>query len=131
MSNKLNDRRPVHINLLKISLPISAISSITHRLSGMYIFFLTLPLSLFLLHYSTKSETNFLLIQNLFQTSIIFTTFVSFSFLIFAYHVLTGVRHLLMDIHIVESLQASKISSILVFVLWSILVILVMGEIFL
>ena len=126
MSNKLHDRRPVHINLLKISLPISAISSITHRFSGMYIFFLTLPLSLFLLHHSTKSEANFLVIQNLFQTSIIFTTFVAFSFLIFAYHVLTGVRHLLMDIHIGESLKASKVSSILVFVLWSILVMLVM-----
>jgi succinate dehydrogenase / fumarate reductase, cytochrome b subunit len=126
MSNKLHDRRPVHINLLKISLPISAISSITHRLSGMYIFFLTLPLGLFLLHYSTKSEANFLVIQSLFQTSTIFTTFVAFSFLIFAYHVLTGVRHLLMDIHIGESLKASKVSSMLVFVLWSILVMLVM-----
>jgi|TARA_B110000438_G_scaffold302234_1_gene359323 succinate dehydrogenase / fumarate reductase cytochrome b subunit len=92
----------------------------------MYIFFLTLPLGLFLLHYSTKSEANFLVIQSLFQTSTIFTTFVAFSFLIFAYHVLTGVRHLLMDIHIGESLKASKVSSMLVFVLWSILVMLVM-----
>ena len=131
MSNKYHDERPVHINLLKISLPITALSSITHRLSGMYIFFLTLPLSLFLLNHSTQSENSFLLIQSLFQNSIIFSTFVSFSFLVLVYHLLTGVRHLLMDIHIGESLQASRFSSILIFFVWSILACYVLGAIFL
>ena len=122
MSINHNRARPVYINLLQIKLPISAISSITHRLAGIYIFFVTLPLSLFLLYFSTKSYNDFMFISALLKDSILFATFVAFSFLIFAYHILTGVRHLLQDMHIGESLEASRASSYIVFFLWSILV---------
>ena len=122
MSINHNRARPVYINLLQIKLPISAISSITHRLAGIYIFFITLPLSLFLLYFSTKSYNDFMFISALLKDSIFFPTFVAFSFLIFAYHILTGVRHLLQDMHIGESLEASRVSSYIVFFLWSILV---------
>jgi succinate dehydrogenase / fumarate reductase cytochrome b subunit len=61
-------------------------------------------------------------ISELLNDSIFFSTFVAFSFLIFAYHILTGVRHLLQDMHIGESLEASRASSYIVFFLWSILV---------
>ncbi|GIS26597.1 MAG: hypothetical protein CM15mP127_09700 [Gammaproteobacteria bacterium] len=33
--------RPVFLNLLKIKLPMNAVASITHRLSGMYVFHYT------------------------------------------------------------------------------------------
>ena len=122
MSINHNRARPVYINLLQIKLPISAISSITHRLAGIYIFFVTLPLSLFLLYFSTKSYNDFMFISALLKDSILFATFVAFSFLIFAYHILTGVRHLLQDMHIGESLEASRASSYIVFFLWYILV---------
>lgn len=122
MSINHNRARPVYINLLQIKLPISAISSITHRLAGIYIFFVTLPLSLFLLYFSTKSYNDFMFISALLKDSILFSTFVSFSFLVFAYHILTGVRHLLQDMHIGESLEASRVSSYIVFFLWSVLV---------
>ena len=50
-------------------------------------------------------------------------TFVAFSFLVLWYYILTGVRHLIMDMHIGESLQASKVSSIFVLCIWFISVI--------
>ena len=131
MSINHNRARPVYINLLQIKLPISAISSITHRLAGIYIFFVTLPLSLFLLYFSTKSYNDFMFISALLKDSILFATFVAFSFLIFAYHILTGVRHLLQDMHIGESLEASRASSYIVFFLWSILVAAVIWRILL
>lgn len=131
MSINHNRARPVYINLLQIKLPISAISSITHRLAGIYIFFVTLPLSLFLLYFSTKSYNDFMFISALLKDSIFFATFVAFSFLIFAYHILTGVRHLLQDMHIGESLEASRASSYIVFFLWSILVAAVIWRILL
>ena len=131
MSINHNRARPVYINLLQIKLPISAISSITHRLAGIYIFFVTLPLSLFLLYFSTKSYNDFMFISALLKDSIFFATFVAFSFLIFAYHILTGVRHLLQDMHIGESLEASRVSSYIVFFLWSILVAAVIWRILL
>ena len=117
--------RPVYINLFKIKLPMSAISSITHRLAGIYIFFITLPLSLDLLYFSTRSYNDFVNLNETLNNSAIISTFVTFSLLVFVYHVLTGVRHLLQDIHIGESLLASKLSSYIVFILWFSLVFLI------
>ena len=122
MSLNHNKVRPVYMNLFQIRLPISAISSITHRLAGIYIFFISLPLFLFLLYFTTKSYNDFMFIQQAFYNSIFFSTFVSFSFLVFAYHILTGVRHLLQDLHIGESLSASRVSSYIVFILWFLLI---------
>ena len=117
--------RPVYINLFKIKLPMSAISSITHRLAGIYIFFITLPLSLYLLYFSTRSYNDFVNLNETLNNSVIISTFVTFSLLVFVYHVLTGVRHLLQDIHIGESLLASKLSSYIVFILWFSLVFII------
>lgn len=121
MSTNHNKIRPVYINLFQIRLPASAISSITHRLAGIYIFFITLPLSLYLLYFSTKSYNDFMVLKNYINNSIFLSTFVAFSFLVFAYHILTGVRHLLQDLHIGESLSASRLSSYLVFCVWFLL----------
>ena len=121
MSTNHNKIRPVYINLLQIRLPVSAISSITHRLAGIYIFFITLPLSLYLLYFSTKSYNDFMILNDDLSNSIFLSTFVAFSYLVFAYHILTGVRHLLQDLHIGESLSASRLSSYLVFCVWSLL----------
>ena len=114
-----NDHRPVNINLIKIKLPISALTSITHRLAGMYIFFITYPLSVFLFYLSISSSESFINLTNILINTIYISTFVAFSYLVLWYHILTGVRHLIMDMHIGESLDASKYSSILVLLLWA------------
>ena len=116
MSQKIVDR-PVNINLLKIRLPMSALISITHRISGIYVFFVTLPLSIILFQ-KALTESSYDSISLLIQTSSFFSTFVYFSFLIFLYHILTGFRHLLMDIHIGENLKASNMSAIFVISFW-------------
>ena len=116
MSQKIVDR-PVNINLFKIRLPMSALISITHRLSGIYVFFVTLPLSIILFQMAL-TESSYNAISLLTQTSSFFSTFVYFSFLIFLYHILTGFRHLLMDIHIGENLKASNMSAIFVISFW-------------
>ena len=116
MSQKIVDR-PVNINLFKIRLPMSALISITHRLSGIYVFFVTLPLSIILFQ-KALTESSYDAISLLIQTSSFFSTFVYFSFLIFFYHILTGFRHLLMDIHIGENLKASNMSAIFVISFW-------------
>ncbi len=116
MSQKIVNR-PVNINLFKIRLPMSAVISITHRLSGIYVFFITLPLSIILFQ-KALTESSYDSISLLIQTSSFFSTFVYFSFLIFFYHILTGFRHLLMDIHIGENLKASNMSAIFVISFW-------------
>ena len=113
------DQRPVYLDLTKIRLPMSAFSSITHRLSGMYVFFVTLPVMLYLIYCSTSSKVNFdrLIID---MSLVSFKSiFIYISLLIFWYHILTGVRHLIMDfLHIGESLNGSYYSAIFVLVFW-------------
>lgn len=111
--------RPVYLDLTKIKLPMSALSSITHRLSGMYVFFITLPVMLYLINVSTSSQKSFNeLLSNLTTISII-SFFINLSFLIFWYHILTGLRHLIMDfLHIGESLHGSNNSAIFVIIFW-------------
>ena len=113
------NQRPVYIDLRKIKLPMSAFSSITHRLSGMYIFFISLPLFIYVLFVSTKNKTSFDLIYTSLQSISLFSVFVFISFSILWYHMLTGVRHLVMDFfHIGETLKGAYYSSIFVLVLW-------------
>ena len=117
MSQKIITARPVNINLLKIRLPISALISITHRISGIYVFFITLPLTIFFFK-NTSTEISFKAINSLMHDNIILSTFVYFSFLVFLYHIMTGFRHLLMDIHIGENLKAANASAYIVIGLW-------------
>ena len=113
------DQRPVYLDLTKIRLPMSAFSSITHRLSGMYVFFITLPVMLYMIYHSTSSKSNF---ENLLITLDVISfksIFIYLSFLIFWYHILTGIRHLIMDfLHIGESLNGANYSAIFVLVFW-------------
>ena len=112
------DHRPVYIDLRKINLPVSALISITHRLSGMYVFFITLPLMLALIYFSTESEDSFNDLSLFLKNYKFILALIVLSFCILWYHILSGVRHLIMDAHIGESLIASKYSAIFTISLW-------------
>ena len=112
------DHRPVYIDLRKINLPVSALISITHRLSGMYLFFITLPLMLALIYFSTESEDSFNELLLFLKNYKFILGLIVLSFCILWYHILSGVRHLIMDAHIGESLLASKYSAIFTISLW-------------
>ena len=112
------DHRPVYIDLRKINLPVSALISITHRLSGMYVFFITLPLMLALIYFSTESEDSFNDLSLFLKDYEFILGLIVLSFCILWYHILSGVRHLIMDAHIGESLLASKYSAIFTISLW-------------
>ena len=124
------DHRPVYIDLRKINLPVSALISITHRLSGMYVFFITLPLMLALIYFSTESEDSFNDLSLFLKDYEFILGLIVLSFCILWYHILSGVRHLLMDVHIGESLIASKYSAIFTISLWIITTSFVFWRIF-
>jgi len=105
--------KPVYINLFKIQLPISGLLSISHRVSGMLIFFMVLPFSAYIFNILLASQDSFALFIESYNSSIFLRTFVLFNVLIFEYHVIAGIRHLLMDFHIVsETLSASSNSAL-------------------
>ena len=123
--------RPVYLDLTKIRLPMSAFSSITHRLSGMYVFFISLPLMLFIINQSTSSKSTYEKLLTDISTLSFFSIFIFISIAIFWYHILTGVRHLIMDFfHIGESLSGSHYSSIFTIIFWIISSVILFGYLF-
>ena len=124
------DHRPVYIDLRKINLPVSALISITHRISGMYVFFITLPLMLALIYFSTESENSFNDLSLFLKDYKFILGLIILSFCILWYHILSGIRHLIMDAHIGESLLASKYSAIFTISFWIITTCFVFWRIF-
>ena len=106
-------KKPVYINLFKIQLPLSALLSISHRVSGIMIFFMVLPVFAYILNMLLDSPASFISYMDAYNSSIFLRTFVLFNVLIFEYHVIAGIRHMLMDFHIVsETLSASSNSAL-------------------
>lgn len=111
--------KPVFINLLKISLPLAALLSITHRVTGVFIFFLVLPASAYFLSLLLESQVSYLNFFALYDDTFILRTFVLFLALIFSYHVFTGIRHMLLDFHLIsETLDATKKSAVITLILF-------------
>lgn len=107
--------RPVNLDLFTIKFPVTAISSILHRASGVIIFLL-LPFALYLLQFSLSSQYNFATVSH-----IVTNPWVSFFLWVllsgFIYHLIAGVRHLLMDHGLGESRQGGRIGAWIVIVL--------------
>lgn len=87
--------RPKNLNLFNMRIPITAIVSIMHRISGILLFFL-IPFILFILRESLISEVNFILIKSYFSM-ILVKIFLLIFLSLLIYHVFAGWRHILMD----------------------------------
>jgi succinate dehydrogenase / fumarate reductase cytochrome b subunit len=117
--------KPVYINLFKIQLPLSALLSISHRVSGILIFFLVLPVSAYILNLLLASQDSFSSFVDVFHSSVFLRTFVLFNILIFEYHVIAGIRHMLMDFKLVsETLSASNTSAITALIVFFVIALL-------
>ena len=109
------DNRPVNLNLLTISLPIIGLSSILHRISGLTVFF-SFPLVVWLFSVSLKSEESFVVLSNLYQTSVVLKIMTYLILVGFSYHLLAGIKKLMSDaLGIGETLESGRILSWLVF----------------
>lgn len=96
-NNKLNQPRPINLNLFTIKFPISAIASILHRISGVALFLFT-PFALWMLYHSLHSETDFVFLSLNLQRPL-FKIIIWMGLTALAYHLLAGIRHILMDFH--------------------------------
>lgn len=107
----MSDQRPKNLNLFTIRLPVPAIASILHRISGMILFF-AIPFFLWALQTSLSSEENF---EALHQsvTSPLSKVIIWALLSAFLYHFVAGIRHLLMDINLGVALKSGRISAFL------------------
>ena len=114
--------RPVNLQLTTIRQPLPAIASILHRISGIFIFAGTAVL-LWLLATSLSSAQGFADVQQWLDAMWV-------KLLVWAvvagllYHLIAGIRHLLMDMGIGESLEGGRTGATLVIVLSAISIVL-------
>ncbi len=101
----MKDTRPKNLNLFAIKWPLAAITSITHRISGIFIF-IGVAILLYLLEVSLESAAGFDFVLELLAKPLV-------KLLVWAivagllYHLIAGIKHLLMDFGIGESKQGS------------------------
>lgn len=117
----MNQKRPVNLDLGSMKYPPMAIASILHRISGL-VLFLLLPIMLYFLGLSLRSVESFDHLQTMLTGSCCKLLLWIFSSA-FLYHVLAGIRHLLMDMGVGEQLGSGRQSAKIVIVFAAILTI--------
>jgi succinate dehydrogenase / fumarate reductase cytochrome b subunit len=101
--------RPKYLNLLQIRLPLPALVSILHRVSGALLFLL-IPLLLWLLQASLESVQTYERLRA--TVSHPFVKLVLLALLwAYLHHLLAGLRHLALDLHIGVELAPARASS--------------------
>lgn len=118
----MKNQRPVNLELSKFKFPLAAIVSILHRISGVFTF-AGVAVLLWLLDASLASEESFVALQQT-LTQPLWQVIIWLVLAALAYHLVAGVRHLLMDIDIGESLKGGRIGAQLVIVVAIILMVL-------
>lgn len=114
--------RPVNLDIATIDLPVTAYASIAHRVTGVVLCAAVLVL-LWFLHKSLASPEDFAEVQQIMASSPI--KFLMFIFLApFWYHLVAGLRHLVMDMGVGESLEGGRLGAKIVFAISGVLIVM-------
>jgi succinate dehydrogenase / fumarate reductase cytochrome b subunit len=116
--------RPVYLNLLEIRQPLPAIVSILHRVSGALLFLVGIPVLLWGVHASLASPEAFahwksVMAQPLWKLIALALAWA------YIHHLLAGLRHLALDVHVGVDLAAARRSSAIVLILSLLLTVIV------
>lgn len=112
MVSNVKDKRPVNLDIGSMRLPITAWASITHRASGVFLFVGTAIL-IWMLDASLRSPESFASLQETLTSPV--AKFILWAILVgLIYHSAAGVRHLIMDLGIGESMQGGVLGARLV-----------------
>ena len=108
-------KRPVYLNLAQIKLPLPALVSILHRVSGMLLF-LFIPFLLYLLQHSLGSPEKFTALQSWLSHPLMKLVMLGLTWA-FLHHFFAGLRFLLLDLHLGTELRQARLLSVAVLVL--------------
>lgn len=92
------ESRPKFLNLLLIRMPVGAVASIGHRISGVFLF-LSLPLAAFLLDLSLQGQAGFEQAAELLSSPLLRMVQIVLTWSII-HHALAGLRFLLIDVDV-------------------------------
>ncbi|PSF05635.1 succinate dehydrogenase, cytochrome b556 subunit [Marinobacter fuscus] len=105
----MNSKRPVNLDLGKFHFPLPAITSILHRISGIIIF-VGVAFLMYGLDLSLSGEDGFNRVNELldsFLAKLIIWGILS----ALLYHLVAGIKHLLMDMGIAEELETGRLAA--------------------
>ncbi|HEY9136087.1 MAG TPA: succinate dehydrogenase, cytochrome b556 subunit [Pseudomonadales bacterium] len=105
----MNKKRPVNLDLTTIKLPLPGITSILHRISG-FALFLAIPLLLLMFQQSMASEEAFNELKTLLDNALL--KLILWAILAgILYHLIAGIKHLIMDAGFGETLEGARVGS--------------------
>ncbi len=111
----MNTERPVNLSLTKFSFPITAIASITHRITGVLLF-VGIAYLLWILSLALESPEGFSRAAEVLAAPLPKLVLLAvLAALLF--HIFAGVKHLFMDFHLGDSFAAARLGSQVVFAL--------------
>lgn len=115
----MKKKRPVNLNLFTIRFPVPAIVSILHRLSGVFLFLL-IPVLVWILGQTLSSAPQFYEMREIFLKPWVKVT-LWVALMALGYHLIAGIRHLMMDMHIGDSLKGGRLGAYIVLIAVAIL----------
>ena len=105
----MEKRRPVFFNLLQIQLPVGALTSIAHRITGV-VLAVGIPFGVYVLDLSLRGPQTYAQVTSMLDNWALHGTVIVFVWAL-AHHLLAGVRHLLSDIDIGSILPSARRSA--------------------
>ncbi|MAD58084.1 MAG: succinate dehydrogenase, cytochrome b556 subunit [Porticoccus sp.] len=118
----MDKKRPVNLDIGTIQLPVTAYVSILHRVSGVVLFG-AVGLFLWILDSSLSTEQDFISIKE-FMNNFVVQIIIWLSLAALVYHLVAGLRHLIMDYGYGETLSGGVLGAKLVLVISGILMLL-------
>ena len=118
----MNKKRPVNLDIGTIQLPVTAYVSILHRVSGVVLFGVV-GLFLWILDSSLSSEESFNSIKE-FMNTLMVQIIIWLSLAALIYHLVAGLRHLVMDYGYGETLSGGILVAKLVLTFSAILMLM-------
>ena len=118
----MNKKRPVNLDISTIKFPLPSLVSITHRASGVFLF-AGVAVLLWMLDSSLSSEEGFAAVQDALASPV--CKFIIWAVLAgLAYHLVMGVRHLIMDCGVGETLEGGRLGAKLALAVAVVLIVL-------
>jgi succinate dehydrogenase / fumarate reductase cytochrome b subunit len=110
----VNSNRPKNLDLTTIELPLPGWTSILHRISGFALFF-AVAFMLVALNASLESAESFAELKATFDNGLV-KLIVWLILSALGYHLVAGIKHLIMDSGIGESLEGGRVGAIITLV---------------
>jgi len=122
VQNAAKKERPVYLSLTQFAWPITAIASIIHRITGV-ILFVGIGYLLWLLSVALSSPEGFFYTKELLAMPLPKLALIGVLGLLM-YHLVAGIKHMIMDFHIGDTIEAASSAAYVVFAISIVLTVL-------